>query len=91
MKPAFVICLGGVVLFDDVQCTTTQGGGVVCNLFALYCNDFNHVDVFGVNKILIILIFANVPFTSGSWVTLTLILPTLGHSPPHFFMPERWR
>ena len=59
----------------------------MCKLVASYQDDWDRVDVFGVNKIPIIVIFANVPFASGSGVTLTLILPMLGHPSPYFFMP----
>jgi hypothetical protein len=74
---------------NDAQFVTAQGE-VVCNLVASYCNDWDCVDVFGVNKISIIMIFANVPFTSGLGVTLTLILPMLGHSPPPFLYALAW-
>ena len=54
----------------------------MCNLVASYCNDWSCVDVFGINKIPIIVIFVNVPFTRGSGVTLTLNFADAGASPP---------
>ena len=56
-EATFAICSDGDVLSNDVQCSTAQGG-IVCNLVASYRDDWDHVDVFGVNKIPIILIFA---------------------------------
>jgi hypothetical protein len=53
----------------------------VCNLVESYCNDWDHLDIFCIDKIPIIMIFVNVPLTSGSRVTLTQFLPMLGHSP----------
>ena len=58
---------------------------VMRNPVALYCNDRDCVDVFGINDNPIIAIFAYVPFTRGSGVTLTLILTSLGHSPPFLY------
>ena len=85
-KAVFVICLGGDMLSNDVQCTIAQGGGG--NLVASYCDDRDHVDVFGIDKISIILIFENVLFTIGSGVTLNLISPMLGHSSPISLCPS---
>ena len=55
---------------------------VMRNPVASYCNDWDRVEVFGINHIPIITIFAYVPFKSSLGVTLTFILATLGHSPP---------